>query len=434
MSAYFDIAYAAATRRLCLFTGTGFSKAVTNKLAPGWQELLEGACDPLPCAADLRAALFPPGGVNPLSLEESAQVIALQLKKIGQDIHEEIAKQIKALKLSGDNAVISEFFQKYPLRIITTNYDKLSEELCGTTSCQSISPGFPIPRAPADVKVYHVHGSVDCPRDMVVTSDNYFKFMHGESYFSRKLSTVLHENTVVILGYSLGDTNLKTIMNDYRAFSRNHVIGGSLFFVSRGKVNQHVKDYYAHCYGIRVIDETTVHQFFKELTTWIPKGEDQAERALPALQRVISTRSRFTDDYIKSEYSFFGITASVAAIGRSIDDPGVVKILDGALQKKIDFTAIRDAWPQYSHLAKWLCHLGSILELEGTSIQKTYLDAVLASMNTMSKQRAPGYSWEAYSSWDTLWADVLAPNRKLISDFINEHTTDRDALEIVGRG
>lgn len=90
---------------------------------------------------------------------------------------------------------------------------------------------------------------------MVVTSDDYFKFINGESYFSRKLSTVLHENTVVILGYSLGDTNLKAIISDYKGFSKSHVIGSNLFLISRSAVTQYIKDYYAHCYGIRVLDQ-----------------------------------------------------------------------------------------------------------------------------------------------------------------------------------
>ncbi len=41
MSEYVELAYAAATSRLCLFTGTGFSKAVSNSEAPTWKELLK---------------------------------------------------------------------------------------------------------------------------------------------------------------------------------------------------------------------------------------------------------------------------------------------------------------------------------------------------------------------------------------------------------
>ncbi|MCC8468617.1 hypothetical protein, partial [Xanthomonas phaseoli] len=61
MSAYFEIAYAAASGNLCLFTGTGFSKAITGNNAPTWQGLLEELCMMCPNSIALKESLFPPG-------------------------------------------------------------------------------------------------------------------------------------------------------------------------------------------------------------------------------------------------------------------------------------------------------------------------------------------------------------------------------------
>src|SRR6185369_826174 len=287
MSAYFEIAYAAATKRLCLFTGTGFSKAITENAAPGWQELLELLCEELSDPAAIKNVLFPVGGKNLLSLEESAQVVDIELSKLGKDIYGLIAQKIGAINLSGDNTVISEFFTKNAITLITTNFDKLAEELAGAGNCQSITPGFPVPRSPSRVKVYHVHGSIDSPQNMVVTSDDYFRFINGHSYFSRKLSTILHENTVVILGYSLGDTNLKAIINDYRSFSKTHIISGNLFFVSRSRVDQYIKDYYAHCYGIRVLDTLEVHEFFKRINISMPEATKCVVSSIEDIKKVL---------------------------------------------------------------------------------------------------------------------------------------------------
>ena len=182
MSEFFEIAYAAASKRLCLFTGTGFSKAVTGNVAPSWQELLDivysGTHDP----TALRSALFPSGSSNPLSLEESAQVISLELANAGKNIHEEIALEIQKLALAGDNSSISSFLAANSLHAVTTNYDLLLESLSGPDH-HSITPGLPIPRSDARVKIYHVHGSIKSPRNMVVTSEDYFKFINGESFF-----------------------------------------------------------------------------------------------------------------------------------------------------------------------------------------------------------------------------------------------------------
>lgn len=304
MSEFYEIAYAAASNRLCFFTGTGFSKAVSNNSAPSWQGLLEDVTKLLENHEEIKESLFPSSGVLPLSLEEAAQAISLELSKTDKSIHNEIAKIILDIKIDGDNSDIIEFLSKKSFRVITTNYDKLIQELIGKEDCHTITPGLPIPRSLARAKVYHVHGSVDSPENMVVTSDDYFKFINSESYFSRKLSTTLHENTIVILGYSLGDTNLKSIISDYKGFSRNHVIGSNIFLVSRSSVSQHVKDYYSHCYGIRVLDDIDVHDFFKTLNLYMPEAEKYSAESIVNIKNVIDNEYYYKDSYLNSGNSF----------------------------------------------------------------------------------------------------------------------------------
>jgi hypothetical protein len=432
MSAYFEIAYATASHQLCLFTGTGFSKAVTENSAPSWKFLLETMCDKLTNGKEMKLALFQSTG-GALSLEESAQVIAIEYAKNGLDIHQEIASVISDIKLSGDNKVIKDFFHNNSLRVVTTNYDKLAEDLADAKQCHSIAPGMPVPRSQAKVKIYHVHGSISSPENMVVTSDDYFQFINAESYFSRKLSTLLHENTVVILGYSLGDINLKAIINDYKKFSRNQAISGNIFFVSKSKIDQHIKDYYSHCYGIRVLDMIGIHQFFKNITAEMPAALECSASTIENINQVLFNNKTFTEKYLKVESSFFKIIASVSAIGRSINDPSVVTALEKIIRKKIELTAENGAWEQYGQLARWLIHLGSILELNGTTIKDTYLEAVLKSMNTMSKKQIWGFSWDAYKAWDQKWPEVISTNRSLIKKHIEDNSNDADAQQIVAR-
>lgn len=369
MSEYFEIAYAAVSNRLCFFTGTGFSKAVSGNKAPSWQGLLEDCCLLTPRGKALKEALFPDDGKNPLTLEEAAQVISIELLNIGKSIHEEISKIILGVELESDNTAVSSFLSSRACRVVTTNYDKLAEDLAGDDNCQSLTPGLPIPRSSARTKVYHVHGSTDSPENMVVTSDDYFKFINGSSYFSKKLSTVLHENTIVILGYSLGDTNLKAIISDYKGFSRNHVIGSNIFLVSRSAVDQSVKDYYAHCYGIRVIDSTEVNTFFQSLNAYLPSAEKCTESSIGNIRKVVFGKQEFTKGFLRIENTFYEIISSISAIGVSIEHPEVVRSLGKIVEYKSELTNENNAWEQYEHLARWLIYLGSILEIEGTSIE-----------------------------------------------------------------
>lgn len=430
VSAYFEIAYATVTKRLCIFTGTGFSKAITNDKAPSWKELLRLTADAIANNELLLHELFPQSGEMPLTLEETAQIISMEMAKNGRSVHQEVAKIITDIKIASAPNSITQFFQGNSFHVVTTNYDKFAEELFGE-GCHSITPGRPIPRSQSEKSVYHIHGSIDSPAHMILTSEDYFNFINSPSYFSRKLSTTLHENTIVIIGYSLGDTNLKAIINDYTQFIRNHSISRNIFFVSRSAVSQYVKDYYAHCYGIRVLDNTEVEKFFEKVINLIPRAKDTTESSIQSVQRVLTKGHTFTNDYIKLENSLFDIVSALAAIGYSVNDEQVVATLKTIFDKKIEFTSMTGAWPQYEHLAKWLTYIGSILDIGGTTLKSTYLHAVLTSMNSMSRKQILGYSWHAYNTWQRGWADILPTNRALIAAEINAKSTHSDAKEMV---
>jgi len=431
MSIFFEIAYAAVNKGLCIFTGTGFSKAVSKNTAPTWQGLLEELCDECANPNKLKESLFPEDDKHPLSLEEAAQVIEIELLKVGKHIHQEIAAIIGKVGLDGERGAIEQFFKEQSFQVVTTNYDKLVEQLVGEADCQSLTPGLPVPRSEARVKVYHVHGSIDVSENMVVTADDYFKFLNAESYFSRKLSTILHENTVVILGYSLGDTNLKAILSDYKGFARNHVIGSNIILVSRSGVDQPLKDYYIKCYGIRVVDNYEVNEFFEVLNRQLPVAADRRESTAANIREVVSGRKAFTDEYLKIERSFYEIVGSISAAGYSMKNTGVVNMLGDIIDKKTALTIEAGAWNQYNDLAKWLIYLGTILEIEGISVEATYLSAVKRSMEKMSKNKALGYSWQAYASWSDKWESITPSNRNLIKAYILKNSSDPDALRVV---
>jgi hypothetical protein len=433
MSSYFEIAYAAASNRLCFLTGTGFSKAVTANAAPSWKSLLETLCQSLPNADKLKAALFPTVLSSFLPLEEAAQILDIELQKVGKSAHLEIASLIRELSLVGDTKPITAFIEEntFSIKVVTTNYDKLFQQLAAKVTPQTVTPGLPIPRSPAKVRVYHVHGSIDSPKNMVVTSDDYFKFLNSDSYFSKKLSTILHENTVVILGYSLGDTNLKSILSDYKVFCRANGISGNIFFVSRSAVDQHIKDYYAHSFSIRVIDGIDILDFFSKVNSTLPEAVDNLVSSQENTKKVLYENKKFTDDYLKIEASFFHIVASISALGLRISDPDVVKLIGVIIEKKIEFTKENGAWTQYTQLAKWLTYLATLIELKNTPIEQMFLDAVAHSMKKMSRLQVWGYSWHAYRTWSTHWADISPDNRSLIHNHIRTCCSDEDVLELV---
>lgn len=431
MSEYFEIAYATASKRLCLFTGTGFSKAVTNGKAPSWQELLENICDGCGKCDELKDSLFPEEGSNPLSLEEAAQVIHTQLLSDGKNIHDETACIIDALEVSDGNENIKTFIKENSFITVTTNYDYLLEEIAGHERVDSIVPGLPIPQSDTDVKVYHVHGSIEVPQKMVVTTNDYFEFMGRETYFSRKLSTVLHENTVVILGYSLGDGNLKAIINEHRGFSKTNFTGSNIFMVSRDKINEYVKDYYQDCYGIRVVDGVELDDFFEKLNRELPDAIERKDKSVSTLKRAINEELSYTAKYLKIESSFYEVLLSISALGHSIDEAKITRLLTEIINQKVELTRESGAWDQYEQLARWLVYFASKFEFEKPEIKEVFLEATKHSMDNMSKSLKLGYSWHAYSAWYNKWSGISISNRNLIREYIKNNDPNQDALSVV---
>lgn len=244
---------------------------------------------------------------------------------------------------------------------------------------------------------------------------------------------MLHENTVVIIGYSLGDTNLKAIINEYKRFSKSHVIGSNIFLVSRSPVDQYVKDYYHYCYGIRVLDSMSVHNFFSMLNSHMPAAMSCADPSVSNVTQILYHNKVYTPGYLSRENSFYEIVSSFSAVGVSINNPAVVSCIGQIITTKISLSSQPGAWEQYHQMAKWLIYLGTILDITGTSIQDIYLSAVLSSMNTMRSGYYLGYSWSSYTCWFTKWNTLISSNRAIIRNHIRLNTAWSDALHVVNQ-
>lgn len=427
MEPYYELAYALASESLCLFVGTGFSKHLTKGQAPDWLTLLKTCCHSLQKGQDLIAELFPYDRPI-LPLEECATVICLQLKKEGKDIYQLIADTLEKLRADPSRTrLICDFVDAHPsVKFITTNYDLLLERCVLKNNCTSLSPGLPVNRQRTHTEVYHIHGCISDPKHMVVTADNYYHFINSPNYFSKRLDTLLDENTTVIIGYSLGDINLKSILNTHRYTSTHPINRQHLFFLSRRKVPQHVKDYYDSSYGLRVIEEVTIDQLLSKTHAIACKTVDEVKEAKELLLTVLSGTNRYTDDFLKKREAFGEILATISSTGLRIDDPATIDFLKKTIKRKHEFTFENGAWEQYDHLAEWLVHLGCVMDLAGTALEQPYLKAVRTSFRSMSKTKAIGKGWAAYTTWESNWGQLTYKNRVMIRRYVTEQKETGD--------
>lgn len=301
MQPYYELAYALASSSLCFFVGTGFSKHVTGGAAPGWLSLLKDCCDELSQGKSLIEDLFPDDKAI-MPLEECASVIDLQMQKEGKSLYQAIAKKLEKIAASPKRVgKISAFAIKHPsLKFITTNYDLLIEKDVLKGNYTGFCPGFPVNRQRSSNEVYHVHGAIKAPDKMVVTANDYYRFINHPNYYSKRLDTLIEENTTVIIGYSLGDINFKSILNARRLSGSHEVNRQHLFYLSKKSVPQHVKDYYDSSYGLRVIENTEIEELVEGIDSKYDSIAEDVKAARKQLLRVLSEKKSIRTTTLKN--------------------------------------------------------------------------------------------------------------------------------------
>ncbi|MFM4776951.1 SIR2 family protein [Aeromonas veronii] len=432
MEPYFELAFALESKSLSFFVGTGFSMYLTDGSAPSWLTLLKKCAEQIEGGDALIDQLFPDD--KPIMpLEECASILQAKMHTKGLCLHTEIAKIINAINISDFNKPAIEFIKNNDdLKFITTNYDLLLEkQVLDGLPVTSYSIGYPIHRQPKGTQVYHVHGSVKYPKKMIVTADDYYRFINKPDYFSHKIETLFEENTIVIIGYSLGDINLKSILNKLRSDRQHDINRQHLFYLSRSRIDQHIKDYYDRSYGLRVIDGVTIDDFFKALSEKHSEISPHIDKFESLLLPVLEKKKVFKDSYLKESDSFFEILALLSSNGIIVSHKDVITVLLDILERKRGFTNVSGAWEQYVHLAKWLIQLGSIMDIPDTPLKDTYLKAIERSFNNMSKKKTRGLSWHAFNAWKTHWYDLTYDNRVMVYNYMKEKGVNADGLEVI---
>lgn len=92
--------------------------------------------------------------------------------------------------------------------IITTNYDKLIEDLFGFNPLV----GNDILLSNPYGSVYKVHGCVDDPSRIIITEDDYLAFEKRYELVRAQLLSIFIHNPIVFIGYSISDANIKDIL------------------------------------------------------------------------------------------------------------------------------------------------------------------------------------------------------------------------------
>lgn len=127
--------------------------------------------------------------------------------------------------------------QLNPHAIITTNYDELLEKIFPDFK---VIIGQQVIRKKEATNIGHIlkiHGSSTKPEEIVIASDDYEVFHDKQKYLTAKLLTYFMEHPIIFLGYSIADTNIKSILADISEIVRGETdeVVNNIWFVEWAK-------------------------------------------------------------------------------------------------------------------------------------------------------------------------------------------------------
>lgn len=218
-----------------LFVGSGFSKRYLG--TEKWDELLKVFCEEY-SGNEFQYNAYSnqveekdyygkqPAIATLLERDYNNAVLTLEkYKEFRKNHEEELKNNNSALKIA-----ISEYLSKAQYEstnaeitllrqlgkrslsgVITTNYDVLMEQIFPEYAVYVGQEELLFNNISGIGEIYKIHGSIQKPETLVLTSENYAAFEANASYLTAKLLTIFLEYPIIFMGYSLSDRNIRNI-------------------------------------------------------------------------------------------------------------------------------------------------------------------------------------------------------------------------------
>jgi len=190
-----------------------------------------------------------------------------------------------------------------------------------------------------------------------------------------------------------------------------------LYYIARHPVETKIEQFYNNSYGITVINESNISDFFKNIL-------EKRWAAITAVETQLDFNdvSTFTDNFLKGEFSLQTIFIQASKLGIEISNPNFSQLLVVLLEKKRAFCNQLNAWVAYLLFAEWLIEFAKRINLETAPFKDQYLEFCKFSLNSCSKREIPGFSWAAWKLWNDEWSQMQPSNQELLQKCIDSST------------
>lgn len=198
---YERINKASKSNSLTFFVGAGVS-ALSG--APKWSELIEAFCDELGISKDFSSDDF----------LKIPQKYYYYIDKDNSEYYRFINDCFKISEELKPNIIHSMLYSMNPVSIVTTNFDNLLEDAATQNFChyKTIACKKDVPKVSGDKYILKIHGDLN-HKNIVLKEEDYLNYSENFKLMETLLKAIFSTNTVVFIGYSLNDNNIKLILN-----------------------------------------------------------------------------------------------------------------------------------------------------------------------------------------------------------------------------
>lgn len=155
--------------------------------------------------------------------------------------------------------------------VVTTNFDKIYEECCGSHGYPVVNYYDPLSKLISNIRssqniIIKAHGTIDDVNNIIFTENEFFEARRNYPDFYTVLQSLFLTHTVVFLGYSLSDPDINLqleMTNRTKVESNPHYI-----FMAKG-TDPEIHKQWKECYNVNIFEygdsHTDLEGYIKQL-------------------------------------------------------------------------------------------------------------------------------------------------------------------------
>lgn len=184
---------------------------------------------------------------------------------------------------------------------VTTNYENLIES--GYTQVKGITPHlFTHQDTPelsgalrqSDFFVLKAHGTIDRIETIILSREDYRKVMHGQPAYREFLKTLLSTKTLLFIGFSLTDPDLRLLLDELRTVYEGYT-GSHFALMDVSQMSGVEQRRFAKDFGVEIVAYTSSASSHPEVTYFLEELADKTDPKKQVFDKLLQIQKDLDD-------------------------------------------------------------------------------------------------------------------------------------------